>query len=244
MKLLSYILSPFFGFISILLLFVFHPLQWVAFYVFGENALKKTSDVLLFFLFKALLLIGVRVSFNQLHNLPEDKTLILVMNHQGFFDIPIISWYFRKHQPKFVAKKELGSGTPSISFSLKKSGAALIDRKNAKQAIVEMSKYSKRIHDKKWAAAIFPEGTRSKDGKALPFHVNGLKMIIKHNPEAHIVPITINNSWKVFKYGIFPFGLGSPINVKVHQPVAVNSKPFELLVTQVEKTIVADLYKS
>ncbi len=189
------------------------------------------------FLIKSLLILGIRVKVENKQNLPEDTTLIFVANHQSTFDIPPIIWYFRKHYPKFVSKKELGKGIPSISFNLKHGGAALIDRKDSRQALTELASFSKRINKNKWSAAIFPEGTRSRTGKPKSFSVNGLKMITKYNPEAYIVPLTINNSWKVFKYGKFPLGLGSPIKIKTHQPIKIDSLPFDELIANVETTI-------
>ena len=112
---------------------------------------------------------------------------------------------------EIVSKIELGKGIPSISFNLKHGGAALINRKDPKQALTELKEFGQRIHDNNWSATIFPEGTRSVTGKPKKFYYNGLKMMIKYNPEAYIVPITINNSWKVFKYGKFPLGMFNKI---------------------------------
>jgi len=192
-------------------------------------------------LVKNLLLLGIRVKVENKQQLPTDTTLIFVSNHQSLFDISPISWYFRKHHPKFVSKKELGKGIPSVSFNLRNGGAALIDRNNGKQALVALAKFSKNINKKKWSAAIFPEGTRSKDGKPKEFSVNGVKMIAKYNPKGFIVPLTINNSWKVFKYGAFPYGIGSPIIIKTHAPIAIEALPFETLIEQVEQTIIKDI---
>lgn len=189
------------------------------------------------FLIKSLLILGIRVQVENKHNLPENTTLIFVANHQSTFDIPPIIWYFRKHYPKFVSKKELGKGIPSISFNLKHGGAALIDRKDPKQALSELGKFAKRINENKWSAAIFPEGTRSRTGKPKAFSVNGLKMIAKYNPEGYVVPLSINNSWKVFKYGKFPLGIGSPIKIITHQPIKINSMPFDELITKVEADV-------
>lgn len=189
------------------------------------------------FLIKSLLILGIRVQVENNQDLPENTTLIFVSNHQSTFDIPPIIWHFRKHYPKFVSKKELGKGIPSISFNLKHGGAALIDRKDPKQALGELGRFAKTINKNKWSAAIFPEGTRSRTGKPKSFSVNGLKMITKYNKEAYIVPLTINNSWKVFKYGKFPLGLGSPIKIKTHQPIKIDSLPFNELIEKVETTI-------
>lgn len=194
-----------------------------------------------FCLVKNLLLLGIRVKVNNPHNLPENTTLIFVSNHQSLFDISPISWYFRKYSPKFVSKKELGQGIPSVSYNLRHGGAALIDRSNSKQAIVELAKFAKKINKNKWSASIFPEGTRSKDGRPKRFSTNGLKVLTKYNPNGYVVPLTVNNSWKVFRYGKFPFGIGSPISITTHAPIAVNSLPFEELVTTVEKQIINDI---
>ncbi len=189
------------------------------------------------FLVKSLLVLGNPVKLVNRKKLPENTTLLFVANHQSLFDIPPIIWHFRKYWPKFVSKKELGKGIPSVSFNLRNGGAALIDRKDGKQALAELAKFAKRINKNKWSAVIFPEGTRSRTGKPKNFAPNGLKMLIKYNPDAYVVPLTINNSWKVFKYGKYPLGIGSPITITTHDPIKVDSLPFNELLEKVEATV-------
>lgn len=186
---------------------------------------------------RSMLLIGVPVRLINEHKLPENTSIIFVSNHQSTFDIPPIIWFFRKHNPKFVSKIELGKGIPSISYNLKHGGAALINRKDSKQAISELMEFAKRINKNKWGAAIFPEGTRSRTGEPKKFAINGLKVITKFNKDGYVVPLTINNSWKVFKYGKFPLGIGSPITIIVHKPIKIDSLPFEELLEQTESVI-------
>lgn len=237
MKILSYIISPIFILVFFLLLVIFHPLQWISLNVFGPKAHDKVVAALNFFLVKSLLILGVPIRLINKHTLPEDTSLIFVSNHQSTFDIPPIGWFFRKYHPKFVAKIELGKGIPSVSYNLRHGGAALINRKDAKQALTELGRFSKRIREKNWGAIIFPEGTRSRTGKPKPFSTNGLKMITKYNPDGYIVPLTINNSWKVFKYGKFPLGLGSPISITTHKPIKIDSLPFDELMKEVETAV-------
>lgn len=238
MKILSYILSTIFAIVFFILLLIFHPLQWLGLKLFGQQKGHQTVvDVMNWFLIKSLLILGIPVRVKNEQDLPENQTLIFVANHQSTFDIPPIIWHFRKHYPKFVSKKELGKGIPSVSFNLRHGGAALIDRKDGKQALGELARFSKTINEKKWSAVIFPEGTRSRTGKPKSFAPNGLKMLLKYNPEALIVPLTINNSWKVFKYGKFPLGLFSPIEINTHAPIKANTLPFTDLIAKVEETI-------
>lgn len=237
MKILSYLISPIFLLVYYLFFILFHPLQWLSFNLFGYKAHGKVVDMLNFFLVKSLLIIGVSVRLINKHKIPEDASVIFVSNHQSTFDIAPLGWFFRKHYPKFVAKIELGKGIPSVSYNLRNGGAALINRKDPKQAITALIAFSKRIKEKKWGAIIFPEGTRSRNGVPKEFATSGLKIITKFNKEGYIVPLTINNSWKVFKYGKFPLGLGNPITITAHQPVKINSLPLDALLEKTESII-------
>ncbi|KPM31933.1 1-Acylglycerol-3-phosphate O-acyltransferase [Croceitalea dokdonensis DOKDO 023] len=185
-------------------------------------------------------ILGTRYQFENIHDIPENRPLIIVTNHQSMYDIPPIIWYMRKYHPKFVAKKELGKGIPSVSFNLRHGGSALIDRKDGRQAITEIGKLGTYIEKHKRAAVIFPEGTRSRNGHPKPFKPMGLKMLMRKAPSALIVPITINNSWKLLRYGQFPMGLGAYVKFKVHQPLEI-TPDVDGLITQIEQIIIKDI---
>jgi 1-acyl-sn-glycerol-3-phosphate acyltransferase len=237
MKILSHILSPIFIIVFLLTLVIFHPLQWLSLKFFGYKGHKNAVDLLNFFLVKSLLILGVTVSLKNEHDLPTEASLIFVSNHQSTFDVAPFGMFFKRHHPKFVSKIELGKGIPSVSFNLRHGGAALIDRKDPRQALSTLGKFSKNINKNKWGAVIFPEGTRSRNGKPKKFSINGLKMITKYNPDGYIVPVTINNSWKVFKYGKYPLGLGSPITFTTHSPIKIDSLTFDELMKETETAI-------
>jgi 1-acyl-sn-glycerol-3-phosphate acyltransferase len=137
------------------------------------------------------------------------------------YDISPIMWNLRRHHVKFVAKKELGKGIPSISQNLRDGGSVLIDRNNPRQSLPAMLQFGEYIEKTKRAAVIFPEGTRSKDGYPKPFRMRGLELLIKKVPSAVIVPITINNSWKMLRYGKFPMGIGNHITFTIHKPIEI-----------------------
>jgi 1-acyl-sn-glycerol-3-phosphate acyltransferase len=61
-------------------------------------------------------------------------------------------------------------------------------------------------------------------------------------PNAVVVPISINNSWKTLRYGKFPMGLGAHITFKVHKPLRVDEHEQNALVKQIEQTIIKDIY--
>jgi 1-acyl-sn-glycerol-3-phosphate acyltransferase len=153
------------------------------------------------------------------------------------FDIPPIAWFLRAYHPKYVSKIELGKGIPGISYNLTHGGSVLIDRKDAKQSITAIAAFGKYIEKYKYSAVIFPEGTRSNDGKPKPFKENGLKMLVKYMPSAYIVPLTINNAWRISVPKSFFKPLGVTVTVEAHEAIAVNSMPFEELFSTVENKV-------
>tara|TARA_R110002049_G_scaffold15417_8_gene63097 strand:- start:4951 stop:5373 length:423 start_codon:yes stop_codon:yes gene_type:complete len=138
---------------------------------------------------------------------------------------------------------ELGKGIPSVSYNLRHGGSVLINRKDSRQSLMEIGKLGRYIEKHKRSAVIFPEGTRSKTGIPKKFHTTGLKVLLKKAPTAIIIPISINNSWKMLKYGKFPYGLCNHITFDVHRPLE-NNGDVELLIEKVEKTITEGLIPS
>jgi 1-acyl-sn-glycerol-3-phosphate acyltransferase len=193
--------------------------------------------VLNFFLLRTSHILGTTYTLTGRENLPEIKPLILVCNHQSMHDIIPIIWFLRKVHPKFISKKELGKGIPSVSLNLRIGGSALIDRKDGKQALTEIKKAGEYINSTNRSMVIFPEGTRSKTGKPKEFATNGLKMLYKNAPDAYFVPISINNSWKMNKFGQFPLGLGTKITFQIHEPLKISDYSFDEIFEKTEEII-------
>ncbi|MBP6558145.1 MAG: 1-acyl-sn-glycerol-3-phosphate acyltransferase, partial [Flavobacterium sp.] len=128
-----------------------------------------------------------------------------------------------------------------VSYNLRHGGSILIDRKDPKQAIPLIKGLSEYIETNNRSAVIFPEGTRSKDGKPKEFAQSGLKILCKYAPSAYVVPITINNSWKMVKFGAFPMGLGNRLQFIIHEPMAVKDFSFEELMQKTEQAIVQSI---
>lgn len=240
-KILSYPLSVLFYLCFFINMLIFHPVQWICLKLGGYSAHKKSVDIFNFLLLRCLNILGTRFDFENDYKLPTDRPCIFVANHQGMYDIPPMIWHFRKQHPKFVSKKELGKGIPSISFNLRHGGSVLIDRKNGREALMKMAAFANYLNRHNRSAVIFPEGTRSRTGAPKKFAVQGLQLLFKRMPNALIVPITINNSWKLFRYGNFPMGIGTHLKFRVHEPIPANSDAPENLVAKVERIIISDI---
>ena len=237
-KLISYPISVIYYLCFGLTLVIFHPIQWICLNVFGYQAHKKSVDYLNLFLVLCTRLLGTRYKFENVENIPKNVPLIFVSNHQSMYDIIAMIWFLRRFHCKFVSKKELGSGIPSVSYNLRHGGSVLIDRKDPKQAIPAIKGLSEYIEKYTRTAVIFPEGTRSKTGKPKEFAQSGLKILCKYAPSAYVVPISINNSWKMVKFGFFPLGLGNRLTFTVHKPLAVSEFDFAELMAKTESEVV------
>ena len=236
-KFLGYIFSPFHWTAFGLWLVIFHPIQWLSLKTGGYKAHKKTVDILNFFLVSTYYLTGARVSFKNAFNLPENRSIIFVANHQSMHDIAPLIWFLRKYHAKFVSKIELTQGIPSISFNLRHGGGANIDRKDPKQALSELLKLAKRMKDNNWSAIIFPEGTRTKTGRLKPFAIAGVATLLKKVPEALIVPIVIKGSWELNRYGSYPLSFGEKLTFTVLEPIEPAQQTPEEVVAKAEKRI-------
>lgn len=222
-------------------LVVFQPIQWVCLNLFGYTAHKKSVDCLCFFLVLNTYVLGTRYKIENLQKLPTNTPLIIAANHQSFYDITTIAWFIRKVHIKFISKIELGRGIPSISYNLRNGGSVLINRKDPKQSLTAVKKMAEYIEENKRTAVIFPEGTRSKTGKPKPFAESGLKILCKYAPSAYMVPLTINNSWKMTKWGTFPLGLGNTITLTIHDPICIKDHPFQDIFQKTEQAVVESL---
>ncbi|UMB52774.1 1-acyl-sn-glycerol-3-phosphate acyltransferase [Lutibacter sp. A64] len=236
-KILPYFLSIIFYFFYGILLLFFHALQWIGFNFGKYKGHKFIVDIMNCSLTYLLYILGTRIKFINKYNIPKNVPLIVVSNHQSMHDISPISYYLRKHHPKFVSKMELGKGIPSVSYNLRHGGSVLIDRKDPRQSLAAIRDFGKYIEKNNYTAVIFPEGTRSKDGVPRRFSENGLKMLTKFAPSAYIIPVTINNCWKLNRFGMFPLEVGVKVTFNFHEPIEASSLKFEDLFKKVESSI-------
>lgn len=241
MKVLAYPIAVVYYFFFFLLLLVFHPVQVLCYRLSGYSAHKKSVELLNLFLLGCLRIIGTRVVFSQTKKLRKGTSYIFASNHQSTYDIPPLIWHLRKHHAKFISKKELGKGIPSISYNLRYGGGALIDRKDRISAVQEIKSFCQRVRKNNWSVVIFPEGTRSRDGNPKPFQPGGLKTLLTELPEAKLVPVSISHSWKLAQWNYFPFPIGVTIFVKVLSPIETSGQAIPVLIDAVEKAVVENL---
>jgi 1-acyl-sn-glycerol-3-phosphate acyltransferase len=118
---------------------------------------------------------GIRVKLNGLKNIDPSKSYIYMANHQSNFDIPVLLAHLPV-QFRWLAKAELFK-IPLFGLAMKRVGYISIDRSDFRSAVKSLKKAAETIR-KGTSVVIFPEGTRSLDGKIHDFKKGGFIMAI------------------------------------------------------------------
>ena len=140
-------------------------------------------------------------------NLPDEDGFMFYGNHQGLFDIVgLVAAYDRSFAGVF--KKEL-SNIPLVKQIVACTGSHAMDREDVRQSMKVIMKVTEEVNGGK-TIAIFPEGTRSRNGnKMLEFHSGSFKCALKS--KCKIVPLAFVDSYKVLDQK------GSkPVSVQIH----------------------------
>jgi len=240
-KILSYILTPVYIVVFVLLLVIFHPIQMLTNWIWGYPVRKKIVDVLNFGLLYGSWILGTRITFRGFEKVPTGRPIIIVSNHQSTLDIPPIVVGFRKNHPKFISKIELGKGIPSVSYNLRHGGSVLIDRNNKGQSVKDILMLGKHIEANNYAACIFPEGTRTKDGLVKTFQPAGIASLIRTAPSAVIVPFAIEGNYEMIKDGYFPMQFGGHLKFTAFDPIEPKGWDVAELALHIETIIKKEL---
>ena len=149
----------------------------------------------------AMKIMRIRIHTNGLEKVPHDtKNLLFVCNHRSNFD-PIITWHiFKKWQPAFVSKAD-NFKIPIFGRFIRKCCFMAIDRENPRNALKTILKAAELLKKGKVSIGIYPEGTRSKECKLLPFHNGVFKIAQKAN--ADIVVLAVSGTEQIHKN--YPF---------------------------------------
>jgi 1-acyl-sn-glycerol-3-phosphate acyltransferase len=123
------------------------------------------------------------------HLPPADgRRLVIVSNHQSQLDIPALVTVMGR-RIGFVAKKELGS-VPLLNYWMKQVGCVFIDRSDRSGAhrALEAAAQAMGAHP----LVVFPEGTRSKDGRLLPLKLGGFRLALLAG--ARLLPVHVEGT--------------------------------------------------
>ena len=135
-----------------------------------------------------------RARFEQPHHLPSSGGALIVSNHQSYLDIPLLSVVTRRHV-SFVARDSLAEAK-WLAFVMRECGAVLIQRgKPDRKALREMVAHLEAGD----VVSVFPEGTRTRDGRVQPFRHGAL--LAARMAKVPIVPAGLRGTFEAWPRG-------------------------------------------
>lgn len=201
-----------------LILAVFDPLQRLA-RAFGRRPHEVVVGMLQSALKEALRICGTRFGVERDPGVRPRTPYLLIANHQSMFDVPIVASLLFSNFPKYVAKKELARGIPSISYNLRFGGNAVIDRSSRAQALPAIREMGRQAQERGVSVVIYPEGTRARRGEMGPFKPAGAVALMEAAPDLALVPVAIEGSWELLRYGMLPVPFGTRVRIRLGAPI-------------------------
>ena len=155
----------------------------------------------------------MRIKVEGRENIDPRQSYVFVANHQGAYDIWAIYGYLN-HNFKWLMKKSLEK-VPVVGWACKLAGHVFVDDSKI-SGIRETIEDAEKILKHGMSVVIFPEGSRSFDGKMIPFKRGAFMLAAEF--KLPVVPITIDGSFKAMPrvtYNMTP----TTIRLTIHKPI-------------------------
>ena len=147
-------------------------------------------------------------------NIDPEKSYIFVANHQSMFDIFLVYGYLNA-KFKWIMKQEIRK-TPLLGKACESMGHIFIDRSSPMRAQKSLEAAKERLLQGNNSIFLFPEGTRSANGKIGRFKRGAFT--IARDLHFQIIPVTISGAYNVLpKKGWFI--TPGKITMTIHQPI-------------------------
>lgn len=168
----------------------------------------------------------------------ENQPYIVMANHQSYYDVFALIGYLPLPL-KWVMKMELKK-IPIFGFACETVGHIYVDRGNSDKARKSLKAAGEKIRAGS-SVVIFPEGTRSPDGKLLRFKKGGFVMALEAG--VPILPVTVVGGRKILPNKSLRI-LPGDMKLIIHKPIPVDEYTYEtreILVERVRKAIEKDM---
>lgn len=179
-------------------------------------------------------IVPLKIRINGKENYNRNQSYVIVANHQSMTDIPILHGHLGLNI-KWIMKKELEK-IPIFSPACRQLGCICVDRSNHEAALKSMQEAKKEL-SRKASVFFFAEGSRSRNGKVMPFKKGAF--VFACETGLPILPVTIKNSFHILPSDSLDLTPGV-VDVIVHRPVYVSAYHLDCLdemIRRVRETI-------
>ena len=162
-------------------------------------------------LFYLLFFIPLKVDGKE--HIQKGQSYVIAPNHQSYWDAFLI-YGFIGIKFKWMMKKELGR-IPFVGWACYMAGCIFIDRSSRESGINSIRKAESKLKDG-MSVVIFPEGTRTPDGKMGKFKRGAF--LISEELGLPILPVTIDGNYDVMSRHAWNV-TWHPVHMTIHEPV-------------------------
>ncbi|MFX3625286.1 MAG: lysophospholipid acyltransferase family protein [Ectobacillus sp.] len=175
-----------------------------------DRLVHKTPDM---FGKKMIAVTGSTVEVKGLENIPQDRAVLVICNHQSNFDIAVLMGYLNKPLG-FISKIEIQK-IPLVSKWMELMNCVFMDRADRRQSL-QAIKQGIELLKGGHSLVIFPEGTRSKNGEIGEFKTGSFHLATKSG--VPILPVTISGTYNISEANGFWFK-PARVTVTISEPI-------------------------
>ena len=158
----------------------------------------------------------VRLEISGREKIDPDRSYVFMANHSSHLDSPAIALAI-PNTLRFIGKFSL-SRIPVFGPAARRAGVIFIDRGQSRKAVATLNRTVTALTNG-IGTLFFAEGTRSPDGRLLPFKKGGVMLALQTG--LPIVPVTVTGSHALFPKGQRFIRPGS-MRVEIGDPIEVN----------------------
>lgn len=167
------------------------PIQLAEFIIekFNMDFRNKTSLAFVNFGLKCVQFIsGIKLEVKGYENIPNNEAVLFIGNHTSFYDI-IVTYPLMNRPTGYIAKKEIQK-IPFLSWWMYFVNCIFLDRKDPRKGLQSVLDAADMIKNE-ISIFLFPEGTRSKDGKLGEFKDGGFKIATNQNVQLFLLAFRV-----------------------------------------------------
>jgi 1-acyl-sn-glycerol-3-phosphate acyltransferase len=168
---------------------------------------------------------------------PMDEVVMYTPNHTSFLDIMVCSGFIPRPF-KYLSKSDIAA-IPIVGWAMKLAKHIFLQRDNI-NSVFEVTEATKEMLREGGSMVLFPEGTRSRDGKLGAFKKGAFQMAKEAG--VRIVPISVGNLHRYMpQNALMPLAPLRNVYVYVHPPVETKDRKISEIRREVYETVKSGL---
>jgi 1-acyl-sn-glycerol-3-phosphate acyltransferase len=169
-------------------------------------------------------ILGIRIEVSGLERIDPRRAYVFMPNHTSFLDGPLVMMLI-PGVPRVILKKSV-LRLPAVGLAMRHVGFVPVDRKGAEGGKKSIARAAALMKDRGYSFLIFPEGTRSRDGRLRAFRRGGFFLALASGTP--IAPVTIRGTFELMPKGQ-KFARKGTVRVIFHDPVSVSGHTVETM---------------